>query len=247
MKLWQKLALATLLIALIASVRLYFIWRERQNPGYMTGKTEPAKPLTQDELSYVKQYYFATFDQARQLEGTTVWVKAGYALPYFPYAGAVEWSKPQGDLPATEKLEIKKLIKAAAPAKVEDRVAHGSRQYLVVFTMPKESGKDASGQFAAPIGYAEGEQESIVADQLFYYDDPKKIYSHWPQSVWDAVAAHTPQVGMTEDQARMAAGILIESGSQSIGNRTVTYHTGQKTWIVTFEDGKATMVKQGEG
>lgn len=240
MKNWQKFALLTLLVALFAGVRIYFVFRERQNTEMPLRQGEEPKPVSQDDLSYVKQYLFATFDQAKQLEGMTVWVKAGYALPFFPYAGAVEWSKPQGDLPATEKLEIKKLIKAEAPARVDDRVAHGSRQYMVVFKMA-----DESGEYAAPIGFVEGEQEQIVADQLFYYDDPKTIYSHWPKQVWDAVAAHTPTVGMSEAQTRMAVGILIESDSQEIGNRTVTYHAGTKTWVVTFANDKATSVKQG--
>lgn len=240
MKLWQKLGLITLVAVLIGATYVFFVFQSRRSPGVAVDKGEEAKPLTDDELSYVKQNLFATFDQAKQMEGTTVWVKAGYALPYFPYGGAVEWSKPQGDLPATEKLQIKKLIKAAAPAKLDDRVDHGSRQYLAVFTM---NGKP--GQFAAPFGYVQGEQEGILADQLFYYDDPKTIYSHWPQSVWDAVAAHTPKAGMTENQTRMVVGILMESGSQSIGNRTVTYHAGPKLWTVTFANGVATAVKEG--
>lgn len=240
MKGWQKLGLMTLAAVLVAGGYILYVQHERHASDAAVSKSEAPQPVSQDELSYVKQYLFSTFDQAKQLEGMTVWVKAGYALPYFPYAGTVEWSKPQGDLPATEKLEIKKLIKAAAPAKVDDRVAHGSRQYLVVFTL-----SDKPGQFAAPVGSAEGEQEQIVADQLFYYDDPKTIYSHWPKDVWDAVAAHTPKAGMSEAQTRMAVGILVESDSQSIGNRTVTYHAGPKTWVVSFSNDKATSVKQG--
>ncbi|MFC5864250.1 hypothetical protein ACFPT7_18235 [Acidicapsa dinghuensis] len=245
MKIWQKLGLMTLAAVLVAGGYILFVQHERHVSNAAATKAEAPKPVSEDDLSYVKQYLFATFDQAKQLEGTTVWVKAGYSLPYFPYAGAVEWSKPQGDLPATEKLQIKKLIKAAVPAKVDDRVAHGSRQYLVVFTMPDETGNAKPGEFAAPIGSAEGEQEQIVADQLFYYDDPKTIYSHWPKDVWDAVAAHEPEVGMSEAQTRMAVGILIESDSQEIGNRTVTYHAGPKTWVVSFSNDKATSVKQG--
>lgn len=240
MSTWQRLGLTTLVAVLVAGGYVLYVQHERRASDAAATKAEESKPVSEDDLSYVKQYLFATFDQAKQLEGMTVWVKAGYSLPYFPYAGAVEWSKPQGDLPATEKLHIKKLIKAVVPAKVDDRVAHGSRQYLVTFTM---EGKP--GEFAAPVGSAEGEQEQIVADQLFYYDDPKTIYSHWPKDVWDAVAAHTPRVGMTEAQTRMAVGILIESDSQEIGNRTVTYHAGPKTWVVSFSNDKATSVKQG--
>ena len=50
----------------------------------------------------------------------------------------------------------------------------------------------------------EGENETLYCDQLFYYDDPRTIYDNWPKPVWDAVAAHEPRVGMTENQTRMA-------------------------------------------
>jgi predicted negative regulator of RcsB-dependent stress response len=77
MKLWQKMALATLAVVLILGVRVYFVWKARQDPGVVTKKSEEAKPMTDDELSFVKQNYFATFDQAKALEGTSVWIKAG--------------------------------------------------------------------------------------------------------------------------------------------------------------------------
>ena len=49
---------------------------------------------------------------------------------------------------------------------------------------------------------------------------------------------------MTENQARMAAGILIESDSTTLGDRTATYDEGNKKWTVTFVKGVATQVKQ---
>jgi hypothetical protein len=245
MKLWQKLALITLIVVVIGGVRVYFVWKSRQDPGVVARHGDEPKPLSQDELAVMKQFYFANFDQAKQLEGTKVWIKAGYSLPYYPYTGGhVEFARRIGELPSAEKLSISKLIKAVAPAKEDNRVPHGSRQYFAVFTLDGNSdGKP--GEFAAPIGFADGEQETLYCDQLFYYDDPKKIYDNWPQPVWDAVAAHEPKVGMTENQARMAVGILIESGSTSQGNRTVTYHAGEKLWTVTFANGVATQVKTG--
>ena len=244
MKLWQRIALLTLVVFLFTGLRVYFVWKSRQNPGVIAGQGNQAKPLTQDELAVMKQYYFATFDQAKQLEGTTVWVKAGYSLPYYPYAnGRVEFAKRAGLLPGAEKLAISKLIKAAAPAKEDNRVPHGTRQYFAVFTI---LGPDPQpGTFAAPIGFADGDNETLYCDLLFYYDDPRTIYDNWPKPVWDAIAKHTPTVGMTENQARMAAGILIESDSQDLGDRTVTYHSGDKNWTVTFANGVATQVKAG--
>jgi hypothetical protein len=245
MRLWQKISLLTMVVVLFAGARFFFVWKARQDPG-VSGRRGPApKPLTQDELAVMTQYYFASFDQAKQLEGKNVWIKAGYSLPYYPYVGGqVQFTKRVGELPPAEKLSISKLIKAVAPAKEDNRVPHGSRQYFAVFTLPDQAGAKP-GVFAAPIGYAEGETETLFCDLLFYYDDPKTIYDHWPQSVWDAVAAHEPKVGMTENQTRMAVGILTESDSKSEGDRTVTYHAGAKNWTVTFAHGVATEVKAG--
>jgi hypothetical protein len=248
MKTWQKVLLPTLIVSLIGGIYLFIVFQSRKAPGVATRQPDADKPLTTDELAYVKKYLFATFDQAKQIEGTNVWIKAGYSLPYFPYAGGtVQFAKRAGVLPAAEKLAVSKLIKAVPPAKMDDRVPHGSRQYFAVFTFagPETASGGKQGSFAAPIGYAEGSDEAIWADQLFYYDDPRTIYAHWPKPVWDAIAAHTPTVGMSENQVRMAVGMMMESDSTEIGNRTVTYDAGGKKWTVTFAKDAATAVKAG--
>ena len=50
---------------------------------------------------------------------------------------------------------------------------------------------------------------------------------------------------MSENQVMMAVGKKIETGSTEVGNRTVTYHAGPKTWVVTFVKNQATVVKPG--
>ena len=245
MKTWQKVGLLTLAVVLFAGVRFYFVWKSRQDPGVVVQKGEPTRPMTKDELADVKLLFLTTYDSAKQLEGMTVWMKAGYSLPYYPFAGGrVDFPKRVGLLPAAEKLQISKLLKAVAPAKENNRIPHGTRQYFVVFTLANKT-----GTFAAPIGAIDsgsaGANEVIYADQLFYYDDPRKIYDHWPQGVWDAVATHTPRVGLTENQTRMAVGIMQESDSKEEGERTVTYDLDGKKWTVTFAKGVATAVKAG--
>src|ERR1700679_3509120 len=141
MKFWQKIAVFTLIVALIAGARVYFVWKARQDPGLVARRAAEAKPLSQDELAVVMQYFYASFDQAKQLEGKNVWIKAGYSLPYYPYVGGqVQFAKRVGDLPSAEKLAISKLIKVVAPAKEDDRVPHGTRQYFAVFTLPNQTG-----------------------------------------------------------------------------------------------------------
>ena len=244
MKLWQRMALVTLAVLLIAGVRFYFVWKERQDPGVVARQAAQRKPLSQDDLAVMTQYYFASLDQAKRLEGTNVWIKAGYSLPYYPFAGGkVDFAKRVGFLPSAEKLSISKLVKAAAPTKEDDRIPHGTKQYFVVFTLSGPDGKP--GTFATPIGAVQGDDEKIYTDLMFFYDDPKTIYDNWPKSVWDAVAVHEPKVGMSELQTQMTVGTVQESDSQSIGNRTVTYDAGGKSWTVTFSKGVATQVKAG--
>lgn len=250
MKTWQKMALIILAVVLIAGVRLYFVFKARQDPGVVATKNA-APTLSKDDLAVVKVLDLASLDDAKQLEGKPVWVKAGYSLPYYPYVdGKIVFAKKVGVLPAAQKLEIAKLDKAAAPAKEDDRVPHGTRQYFAVFALgntPGTAGADGKGTlYAAPIGYIDGKDEKFFTDQLFFYDDPKTIYDNWPASVWDQVAAHEPKVGMTENQTRMALGIIQTSDSQHLGDRTVTYDLGNgKTWTVTFVNGAATAVKAG--
>jgi hypothetical protein len=50
---------------------------------------------------------------------------------------------------------------------------------------------------------------------------------------------------MTEAQARMTVGILMQTDGSSEGNRTVTYIAGPKKWTVTFANGAATSVTAG--
>ena len=240
MKGWQKGGLITLVMVLIASGYLFYVFKSRQDSGVAVKHGPEARTLTSDELAVVKLLYLPSFSDAKdQLEGKPLWVKAGYSLPYYPYTGsAVQFAKRIGVLPAAEKLSVVKLIKAAAPVKEDDRVPHGTRQYFAVFTL-----NGGPEQFAAPIGFAQGDDEKLFSDQLFYYDDPKTIYDHWSRAVWDAVAKHTPTVGMTENQVRMAVGIMLESDSMREGDRTVTYDAGGKKWTVAFVKGAATQIK----
>jgi hypothetical protein len=253
MKLWQKIGLITLLMVVLLGARVFFLWKGRQDPGLVAkqAEQEAAKPIPKDDLAVVRQLFISSFDAAKQLEGTTVWVKAGYSLPYYPFVdGQVQFGKRVGLLPAAEKLAIAKIQKAKAPAKEDNRVPHGSQQYFAVFSLPDEkpaSGDATSAFYAAPIGYTEGGNETLFCDQLFYYDDPRTIYDNWPKDVWTAIGSHTPTVGMSENQVRMAVGILMESDSTSIGNRTVTYDAGGKKWTVTFKNDKATAVKETTG
>ena len=238
MKNWQKILIPMLISILIAGSYLFYVWKQRQNPGVIP-QSQASQPISKDDLAVVRAFFPAHFDDLERLEGTRVWMKDGYVIPYYAYEkGQVEFDKRIGLIPPAQALDVKKIVKASVPAKVDDSLEHGSRQVFAVFALP---GKD--GTFATPIGAMQGEQEAYFADLLFYYDDPHTIYDHWPKDVWTAVDAHQVKPGMSELETRMAIGQKMHADGDIQGDRTVTYDQDGKKWTVTYVKNRATEIK----
>lgn len=237
MKNWQAIGLLTLVVLLIAGGRLLYIFHERIEPGAQKPQA-PQRLLTDDDLVQPRKMYVATLNEARELAGKTVWVQAGYALDYYPYAGGrVEFAHPAGVLPSVQQLAIEKVITQKAPSNLATRFPVGDKQVLAVFKMPGDA-KD----YATAIGTITGTDETYYCDQIFYYDDPHTMYKHWPADVWQAIDQHHPRPGMNELQVATALGTIQQSDSSNYGNRTVTYDAGGKKWAVSFVKNKATTV-----
>lgn len=226
-----------LIVLLIGGFYLFIVFKKRSEPGVM--RNQPQQQLTADDVAIVRVEFPQHFEDVEDLKGKSVWMKSGYSMPYFPYSGAVQFNKKVGLLPPDQRLDIKKVIKAVAPAAIHDNVEHGDHQAMVVFSTP---GKD--GLFAMPVGYLSGSmEEHYYDDLLFYYDDPHTIYSNWPKDLWAAIDAHQVKPGMNELQARTALGNMKQSDSQTEGNRTVDYDMEGKHVIVTFSHNKATNIQ----
>jgi hypothetical protein len=238
LKTWQKILIPTLITLAIGSIYLFVVWKHRQNPGVVATK-QPEEHLSADDVAVVRMETPQHFDDVKDLEGKSVWMKNGYSMPYYPYAGGhVEFAKPAGLLPAAQRLEVKKAIKAAAPASVRDNIEHGSQQAMIVFTLP-----GGSAQFATPVGFLQGVEEHYYGDMLFYYDDPHTIYTNWPKDVWTAVDAHQVKPGMSELQTRMAIGMKAQPDGQTEGDRTVDYDVNGKHTSVTYRGNHATSIQ----
>jgi hypothetical protein len=231
--------LILLLITLvIGGIYLFSVWRRRQNPG-VTPRNNVRQTLSMDDLVVMREFFPTTFEATQRLEGTTVWMKNGYTMPYFPYTnGHVLFAKRVGVIPAAQRMDVKKIVKAAVPASLEDNMEHGSRQAFAVFALP-----GGAALYAVPIGYMQGSQEAYYCDLIFYYDDPHTIYDHWPKDVWAAVDAHQVKPGMSEVETRMAIGRNLQLGSGEKGDRTVTYDQDGKHWTVTYVKDSATVIK----
>jgi hypothetical protein len=235
---WKKLVIPVLISFAIAAGYLFYVFKQRQNPGVVpqSGATQPMK---KDDLAVVRAFFPTYFDDLQRLVGTRVWMKNGYTTPFYPYeAGQVEFSKPVGLLPPVQPLDVKKMIKAAVPAKVDDSIEHGSRQVFAVFELP---GKP--GTFATPVGAIQGSQEAYFTDNLFYYDDPHTIYDNWSKDMWAAIDAHQVKPGMSELQTRMSIGLKLHPDGETEGDRTVTYDANGKHWSITYVHNRATEIK----
>jgi hypothetical protein len=237
-KLWQKILLITLVTLALGGIYLFAVWRHRQNPG-VVNNANPEQNLTPDDVAIVRVKWMTTFDDTLTLVGTSVWMKKGYVMPYYPFAGGrVEFSKSMGLIPAAQRLDVKKIVKAVPPASVDDGISNGDRQVFAVFALP-----GSPALYATAIGAIQGGQEAYFCDNLFYYDDPHTIYDNWPRSVWTAIDAHQVQPGMSELETQMALGQMTETDGGSKGDRDVTYDVNGKKWTVTFVNNHATAIQ----
>lgn len=238
MQTWQKAGIITLITLAIGGIYLFSVYEHRVAPGVAPpGSTQ--QQLTPDDVAVVRMMFPTSFDDVLKLQGTSVWMKNGYTMPYYPYMGGrIDFTHRAGVIPSAQKLDVKKIIKAAPPASVDDGISHGSRQALAVFALPGDA-----ALYATPIGVLEGGQEQYFSDVLFYYDDPHTIYDNWPQNIWAAIDEHQVLPGMSELQTRMSIGQKTQAASQSQGNRTVTYDQNGKQWIVTYVNNRATSIQ----
>lgn len=242
MKPWKIVVIPTALTLIIAGIYMFSVWKKRQNPGVQQVQEQK---LTPDDVAVVKMQFPSHFDDLKDEEGKSLWMKNGNTMPYFPYAGGkVDFKKRIGVIPPLQKLEIKKAIKVAVPADIDDGISHGTRQAMYVFTLPDD--KNAKQEYATPVGAMEGTEEQYYSDLLYFYDDPHSIYTHWPTDVWTAVEAHQAKPGMNELQTRLSLGQKIQTDNpREEGNRTVTYDLNGKKWTVTFVHDRATKVQNG--
>jgi hypothetical protein len=241
MKPWKVLLLMTLPVLLFAAWRIWSIYKERHEPVAVKQGPAPRK-ITQDDTVMPRKMYIDDLKSAKELDGKTVWIQAGYQMDYYPYQGHTPiFSRKEGPLPSVQELHIVEVVELPTPAGWLSRIPRGTRNIFLIFREPADT-----TEYAMPVGYVQDGNEKFYTDDLLYYDDPHKLYGYWPADVWQAIDRHQVKPGMSELQTMMAVGQVSESGSSDYGNRTVTYTAGNRKITVTFQNDKATAVKEAQ-
>jgi hypothetical protein len=228
----KKIHIVLLLAIAVTGIRLGVIFYERHQAAVEPVKKQ-ATPIDPDYYVAPKKLYPYDLKSARQLSKQPVWVKVGYAYPFFLYDSAAhraDFSHEAGKLLPLQKLEIKDVVTGTSPKDPRER------QVLAVF-------HDHGKSYGTPIGTEQSGDFKFFSDDMFFIEDPHQLYKHWPAEVWQAIDQHEAKAGMNELQADFALGIgLLQSGSDAI-DRTLDYPNGGKPVTITFHDGKAAEIR----
>ena len=228
----QKIQLVLVIAIAVAALRAGYVVYERHSERTEQAAKQ-APPLNPDYYVVPKKLYPYDLKSAKQLTQQPVWVKEGYRFTYYPYDRVrhhTDFSREAGLLLPIQKLEIKDVVTDTTPAQL--------RQVMAVF---EQEGKT----YAVPLGSQTGNSYQIYSDEMFFIQDPRELYKHWPPDVWESIEKNQIKPGMNEFQAYFAIGIGVPERSSDPAVKTVRYPNGGKPVTITFRDGKAAEITGG--
>lgn len=231
----KKLQIVLLLGIAIAGARAAYIVYQRHEAKKGEATIKFNAPLKADYYVTPKKLRPYDLKSARQLTQQPAWVKLGYYHTYYPYNPAThkaDFAHEAGTLGPLQKLDITDVVTGVTPR------APGTKQILALF---RSEGKT----YAVPIGAEKGSEFKCYSDDMFFIEDPRELYKHWPADVWKAIDEHRAQPGMSELQASFALGMGTSEGSGDYGSRTLDYANGGKPVTVRFENDKAVTIAPG--
>lgn len=231
-RLKQNIQIALLVAIAIAAAHTAYVFYQRRITQIDKAKNQPPS-LNADYYVVPKKLYPYDLKSSRQLTQQPVWTKEGYRYTYYPYDPArhrSDFAHESGLLLPIEKLQIKDVIAEASP------VAKDQRQVMAVF---EKDGK----MFSVPIGTVKGGNYQIYSDEMFYIQDPRELYKHWPAEVWKDIDQHQIKPGMNEFQIGFAIGMGIPEPQNDPDVKTVNYPNGGKPVSVTYRNGRAAEIR----
>lgn len=185
-----------------------------------------------------KIYPYDLKSAEKELVGKSVWVRPGTTRAFYRYgATGADTDHKAGVLPTLGRLDVKGVVVQSVAIPMGPNVRIRRRQLLAVFTAPWQQ-----GQYAVPIATENSDSYTFNVNDQFFFEDPHKLYSHWPPEIWTAVDQHEAKQGMNELQVSFALGSEVASSGGPYGNRWARYSTNGGTTKVVFKDDKAVEV-----
>jgi len=220
-----------LAVALVATaLRLGLIYYERNAPA---PNSAPQAALDPDYYVVPKKLRAYDLKTARAgMAGHPAWVREGYKFTYYRYDQRrhTDFEHPAGLLLPLQQLDVRDVVLTLAPAAGE------LPQIVAVF---EEGGQN----FAVPIGARRGEDYTLYADDMLFFEDPHQLYRHWAPEVWQAVDRRQVLPGMNEIQVWFALGVGIPQPGGDETGKTVVYPDGGKPTTVVFRAGRALEIR----
>jgi hypothetical protein len=234
----------TIVLLLAVAIRIGLIYKANHEDG-PPPKVAEVPTMTDDEaVGYnLRKLRPDSLKDVRDLIGKTLWVSAGGQMDFYHDTGNhVDYAHPVGTLQGAVPMIIKGVFEQIAPktGRAVARIGPGQRHVLVAFTMPKSDTPTAL--YATPVGYFDAGRYTLYDDQLFFYDDPHELYKHWGADMWSHIDKHEAVLGMSENQAMIALGQVMDPHGDESGNRTVYFDNNAHPVAIQFRDGKAVKI-----
>ncbi len=233
-------------VVVVAVGWIGYIVYSRRDRGEPPKKVQMTYSSNQDDYVAPHKIFPYNVESAKkEMAGKPVWVKSGNLIPYYPYDTAthtVNFKREAGLLPPVAKLQVKDVVLQRQPVSLKPgQIAVVQKQIMAVFEMA-----GAPGTYAASFGVNTGDDYTFGSNDIFFFDDPRELYKHWPADTWSAIEQHQAKQGMSELQATFALGTNMSADTGEYGNRTVEFANAGKPVTVTFEKNKAVTVTPGK-
>jgi hypothetical protein len=235
----------TVVLLLAVAIRVGLIYKANHEDGPVIKKAAEAPPMSDDDavMYNLRKLRPDSLKDVRDLTGKTIWVSAGGQMDYYHDTGNhVDYAHPVGILLGAVPMLVKGVFEQVAPksGRAVARIGPGERHVLVAFTLPKSDTPTAL--YATPVGYYDAGHYTLYDDQLFFYDDPHELYKHWGEEMWSHIDKHEAVLGMSENQAMMALGEVIDPRGDKPGDRTVYFDNNTHPVAIEFVNGKAARI-----
>ena len=232
----RKIQIVLIVAIAVAGIRAaYVVYQRRGDHKAVEAEKKEATPLMADYYVTPKRMRPYDLTSAKALTEQPVWVKEGYKYSYYPFDTTKkrsDFSKEAGTLLPIQKLQIEDVVTDVSPGSADQK------QMVAVFKLDDKT-------YSVPIGSVQAANYQIYSDEIFYIQDPRELYKHWPVETWQAIENHEVKPGMNELQADFAIGMGVPQSSMDSSAKTVKYPNGGKPLTIVYRNGKAAEIESG--